>query len=1464
MKTLRNLFALALVMLCAVNVSAGKKVLLSANFDDGSVVFNGWGNNQTRDVVDGAFHVNNPSAVNSWESQIAYDFNDPFLPNNEYTLTMKIRGSAAGQITFGLQNADDGYISVGEFGTIDFDVDWVNVRVKCLCNGEGGRRFIASIGQFEGDIYIDDFELAVYTESEEVETGANIDLRWVNVLTNSDLEGEEMISFIKTENNPDVEDPLERIINAPITDGIGKDGSRGIKVSSFAGAAQDWDAQFFIALPYALPEGTKYRVKYDARASVETTLVTQAHSIPGNYLHYNMIGTPTLTTDWQSFEATGTLSASQAGNGTFQSVCFLLAINKEENVDFYFDNLTFEILDNGLLPQYSADIILMDLARPTNIPALVAAGGKKRLILPEGTVAVTINGETIDVYSAEIYADGRFYAFIDAEFCDDDDVQVTFTNSADPAYQIIYTDDNTVVPDYHGKGYYNERVSEVDGAIPCEFAAPEVMTINPGANAFNLPVSFNTINITFDKAVCCDDLRGYLGNERLAVVPATGYAEQVKLTRTSTEDLAEGEYEVLIEDIHSEVGAELDKNFWGSVRYTINIDQDKEDDNLVNAGKKILLSTDFEDGRVVFFGWGNDQTCDVVDGAFHVNNPLAVNSWESQFAYDFGEAFLPDAEYTITMRIRGSGAGQIYAMLQIPEGNYASVGDFEAIDFDENWKEVRIKCICNGEGGRRLIFSIGTFEGDIYIEDFEFSVYQEEDNDEVPNLNWTNILTNSDLEGEDNESFKIRENDLGKVDSLGNFVISNAEITDGIGKDGSRGIKITSFAGASDDWDAQFYIVLPEPLSEGTEYRVKFDYRASKEVAVVAQAHSAPTHYIFYDIIGSYIPAFSTEWQTYEYTGKLSAIQAGDGTFQTIAFDLAINKEEDVDFYFDNLTFEICDNKEDNDTNQEPFSWANTFKVRANDVSVFKEISGYTYPSEFGMEITYNADYDLYLVTKFLGEDITALNYGGISLKLSDENPNKAEIATTAAYLKTIVAGESYLTLKDMNLSTSPITLTHNGDGTISISDFCVSYMTYDVNWNQVHELAALYTGVTTFEDGNIEDKPVVSSDMFVVSDASVFTGSSFTFPVSMTNENSITAFQCDVYLSDGLALNFNEEWDYDVVLSAARKTSSHSVAVSQQPDGAYRVVVYSSGNKLFRGNEGELFTLNLTAWEGYAENQTVEIRNIRLSTSDQQEYLLNNVKASVTVKSYTPADANGDGQVTIVDVVAVVNALMGITSDNFVFDAADMDQNGEITIVDVVAVVNVLMGKNVQSYGARSIFRSDIHVADAEVKAGETTTLYVELDNAQAYTALQMDVELPEGLNIEGVEMVGNSSHAVTCNEDGRIAAYSLNNSRFNGGKSLMGITVKADEGFAGTARVDFTNVRVVSMDVVETTLADAYSTVIGGATDIDDVLSDESVQVIYYTTDGIASDVPHKGLNIIKRIYGDGRVEVNKEMFE
>ena len=156
---------------------------------------------------------------------------------------------------------------------------------------------------------------------------------------------------------------------------------------------------------------------------------------------------------------------------------------------------------------------------------------------------------------------------------------------------------------------------------------------------------------------------------------------------------------------------------------------------------------------------------------------------------------------------------------------------------------------------------------------------------------------------------------------------------------------------------------------------------------------------------------------------------------------------------------------------QAPFSWANTFTIKAPYVTVYNE--AYALPSEFEMEVQYFEDYGIYLVTKMFGNDVTGLNYGGIRLYPSEDDPYKAEL-TTGSYLKTIVGGESYLCLKDAELGNSLLTLTRLEDGTITISDFYVTYMTYNADWSQNHEKVAFYSQEATgIEDIVVENKAV-------------------------------------------------------------------------------------------------------------------------------------------------------------------------------------------------------------------------------------------------------------------------------------------------------------------------------------------------------------------------------------------------------
>jgi GH35 family endo-1,4-beta-xylanase len=139
-------------------------VMMQADFNNGYSPFNGWGNNSTRVVDNGTLKVSNPSVVQNWEAQIAYDVSSAFKIGVTYKLKFKVRGSAAGTLAAGFQIVD-GYKSAGEFSGIQFGTQWKNVEVECKCTASGATRLIFSFGEYAGDIYIDDFSL--------LETGAS-------------------------------------------------------------------------------------------------------------------------------------------------------------------------------------------------------------------------------------------------------------------------------------------------------------------------------------------------------------------------------------------------------------------------------------------------------------------------------------------------------------------------------------------------------------------------------------------------------------------------------------------------------------------------------------------------------------------------------------------------------------------------------------------------------------------------------------------------------------------------------------------------------------------------------------------------------------------------------------------------------------------------------------------------------------------------------------------------------------------------------------------------------------------------------------------------------------------------------------------------------------------------------------------------------------------------------------------
>jgi hypothetical protein len=401
----------------------------------------------------------------------------------------------------------------------------------------------------------------VTVTSMEVEKAENAPtVGWTNLIINSDMEGDDVSSFFTKVAQGD---PAPSVI----LEGEGVDGSRGIKVAATSKVADAWDNQFWFRFTEVVPAGTKYRVSFDYKADADAKASTQAHAEPGDYIYWDMLGDVNFTTDWQTFTKEGTITADQAGpnqtGGLYQSIAFNLNELADAN-NYYFDNISFEVFKLGTLVEYGQDVIKIDFGFDTNIPALVAASGRPRLMFPKSCVKVTIDGETLeetDITSVEAFADGRFFIFLE-NMVDGDEVNVKFTNPTDAAYHLVYTSaavEGQSVANYDGPANENEDVAMEEGAFAYIYLEPVIIESDPENGSFNLPNSIKEFHVTFDKLVDCKDIVATLNGKKITVSPADGFAEKIVLKRDGSANLTTGEYTIKLDNVYPE--ARLDKNF---------------------------------------------------------------------------------------------------------------------------------------------------------------------------------------------------------------------------------------------------------------------------------------------------------------------------------------------------------------------------------------------------------------------------------------------------------------------------------------------------------------------------------------------------------------------------------------------------------------------------------------------------------------------------------------------------------------------------------------------------------------------------------------------------------------------------------------------------------------------------------------------------------------------------------------
>lgn len=417
----------------------------------------------------------------------------------------------------------------------------------------------------------------------------------------------------------------------------------------------------------------------------------------------------------------------------------------------------------------------------------------------------------------------------------------------------------------------------------------------------------------------------------------------------------------------------------------------------------------------------------------------------------------------------------------------------------------------------------------------------------------------------------------------------------------------------------------------------------------------------------------------------------------------------------------------------------------------------------------------------------------------------------------------------------------------------------------------------TSHGGGTGQDTTVVHKDIyntFAINDTTGNAGVQIKLPILMNNRDSITAFQMDLYLPNGVSVAKDADDEYMISWSDRTTANKHMLSYAKQSDGAMRIIGLSMTNAVFKGNSGPLLYVTLNVADTIADGDyTVMIKNMKLSTPKAVEYDVDETKAKLTLSSYRLGDVDNNGSITISDAVAIVNYLLGNPGTPFIFKAADLDKNSSITINDAVLLVKALLGQVSLAKSSSAIKATansntaDMEVLPFSINAGEEKTINVLLNNTEDnVTAFQFDVNLPEGLTSESCEKADgrlSESHTLfsshLANNDMRIVCLSMTNASVNGTSgAVASIKVKASDNLAsGIYYLTLSNIHIAHPSGLnEMTPSDSKSAIYaGGTTNIGSVATDG---LIISTGKGMIS-VTSNAEQCVKILSIDGKLVDN-----
>lgn len=165
-------------------------------------------------------------------------------------------------------------------------------------------------------------------------------LEWKSIITSGNANDGESENILARVDGEDIE---AKVVDNPAGDGKVFEAPIIAKTDG----VNDWDSQMFIKFDQAIEEGTEIKVSFEYYCTNERTVQTQAHGLPGNYHHWEMLGNLEAKPEWQTLEKTVKITADQVSGDCACEGCQAIAFNLSTTAEagtFYLKNVKVEAL----------------------------------------------------------------------------------------------------------------------------------------------------------------------------------------------------------------------------------------------------------------------------------------------------------------------------------------------------------------------------------------------------------------------------------------------------------------------------------------------------------------------------------------------------------------------------------------------------------------------------------------------------------------------------------------------------------------------------------------------------------------------------------------------------------------------------------------------------------------------------------------------------------------------------------------------------------------------------------------------------------------------------------------------------------------------------------------------------------------------------------------------------------------